>query len=916
MKRPLASMALSLLAVTISLSATLQAAPKKAPPAPSAADIKKVEAALPKTAPAKPIKARKILVFSLCKAYYHRVIPLAKIAFEKLGKKTGAYKVVLSDDPAAFTTENLKNFDAILFNNPTATPLTEPQRKAILDFVKKDGKGIIGTHAATDNFKDWPEGVEMMGALFMNHPWRSNGTWAVKLDKPNHTLNKSFGGKGFKINDEIYAFRAESYDPKKLNVLLSLDFSDAKTLQPLKNRKDARPNKDYAISWTRDFGKGRVFYCSLGHNNNVLQNPAIMQHYLAGIQYALGDLKISDAPGPFESIVTYQYGQPREKLMAIENAIRAAGKDPAALKAIEKKLLVDLQNPKTSRDGCVWLCRQLRIIGTEESVAPLATLLTDKERSHMACFAMQDMASPAASQALLAALDKTSGDVEIGILSTLGARREDKAIPAITKRLKDAKTSLAMKQAAINALGQIGTTESANALQAMKPCDACQAIWTEALLRCAQHLQRGIGARQAVGIYAKLYEDGRPVVTRAAGLRGLAQLNATKATPLVIKALSSKEFALRRVAIQLVATLPGKEATLRFAATLPKLESASQILLLDALATRGDQAAAPAVRTATKSKDPKVQLAAIRALGLLGNTDDVKTMLQWAGSEKGDLANAGTDALVILPAKGVDKLLISMLSPETSKAKQSEKLLTILTRRGAQSAVPVALKFLKEGILSGAATDALSKLAGEPQAPPLAELFAATNNAKTQASVIKIFAGVCKRTRKPDPLADAILTQAGKSPNVSRKMILTAMGRLRGEKALAELKKSLASKDDAEVKQSVKALSSWDNSKPVADLLATAKATKGPTHILALRGAIDLVGHDRDRRNKTKNVALLKQAMEIATRPDEKKQALGILGKFPCKEALTLAETALTDKALETEAKNVIKRIKKDLKIK
>ena len=253
--------------------------------------IKKITDAMPAKAAAKPAKPRKVLVFWLCDGFFHGSIPVGNKAFEIMGKKTGAFDAVVSDDMAMFTADKLKEFDAIIFNNTTRLNFTEAaRRKALMDFVK-GGKGIIGIHAATDNFYKWPEAAEMMGGLFSGHPWGGGGTWAVKLDEPDHPLNKAFGGKGFLIKDEIYQMKAP-YSREKLRVLLSLDMSHG----PTAGRKGNRADKDNAVAWIRQFGKGRVFYCSLGHNNHIFWDKAVLQHYLDGIQYALGDLKADATP--------------------------------------------------------------------------------------------------------------------------------------------------------------------------------------------------------------------------------------------------------------------------------------------------------------------------------------------------------------------------------------------------------------------------------------------------------------------------------------------------------------------------------------------------------------------------------------------------------------------------------------------
>jgi type 1 glutamine amidotransferase len=107
-------------------------------------------------------------------------------------------------------------------------------------------------------------------------------------------LTKAFGGKGFLIKDEIYMFEAP-YSRSSQRVLLSLDMSKPRNeKRGMPDKK--RPDNDYAISWIRDFGKGRVFYCSIGHNNEIYSNPVMLRYYLAGIQWAIGDLKADATP--------------------------------------------------------------------------------------------------------------------------------------------------------------------------------------------------------------------------------------------------------------------------------------------------------------------------------------------------------------------------------------------------------------------------------------------------------------------------------------------------------------------------------------------------------------------------------------------------------------------------------------------
>ena len=262
----------------------------------TAGEVQKIEQACPAKAKAAPAKPRKILVFWLCKGFFHECIPVANKAIETIGKKTGAFEIVTSDDMNMFDTKKLSGFDAVLFNNTTKLEFSDPnQREALLNFIK-GGKGVIGIHAATDNLYNWQEGAEMMGGIFDGHPWTGEGTWAVKNAEPNHPLNAGFKGKDFKIKDEIYRTKPLNLE-KNCRVLLRLDLTD----QATKSANGVRESdQNMPIDWIRNYGKGRVFYCGLGHNNEIFWNPAVLEHYLDGIQFALGDFAVDAAPAAAE----------------------------------------------------------------------------------------------------------------------------------------------------------------------------------------------------------------------------------------------------------------------------------------------------------------------------------------------------------------------------------------------------------------------------------------------------------------------------------------------------------------------------------------------------------------------------------------------------------------------------------------
>ncbi|MEF8788074.1 MAG: ThuA domain-containing protein [Planctomycetota bacterium] len=120
--------------------------------------VKKIKRALPDQPIADPSEERQVLIFTLCKGFTHNSIPAGTVALKMLGEQTGAYTADVSDDMSVFSEENLEKYDAIILNNTTRLGFKkESRREALMNFVKEDGKGLIGFHAAADNFYEWEE---------------------------------------------------------------------------------------------------------------------------------------------------------------------------------------------------------------------------------------------------------------------------------------------------------------------------------------------------------------------------------------------------------------------------------------------------------------------------------------------------------------------------------------------------------------------------------------------------------------------------------------------------------------------------------------------------------------------------------------------------------------------------------------
>jgi hypothetical protein len=266
---------------------------------------KQIDAALPAKAPAKPKKARRMLVITLAKVNDrvvrgHPSIPAANYALEQMGKRTGAFETVFSNDIEMFRPDKIKQFDAVCFNNTQGVLWDDPELKqSLLDFVR-EGHGLVGFHAAISTFvqhpvyDQWPPFGRMLGGTENGgHPWGPEDTYTFKVDDPKSPLTAMFHGQGFALTDEVDQLQEPALR-EHLHVLLSVDTSKSKPTHKLLPVREQ--DHDFPLAWIRMEGKGRVFCSGMGHVPDVFWNAPLLAHFLAGIQFALGDLKADAAP--------------------------------------------------------------------------------------------------------------------------------------------------------------------------------------------------------------------------------------------------------------------------------------------------------------------------------------------------------------------------------------------------------------------------------------------------------------------------------------------------------------------------------------------------------------------------------------------------------------------------------------------
>jgi len=598
-----------------------------------------------------------------------------------------------------------------------------------------------------------------------------------------------------------------------------------------------------------------------------------------------------------KQLAAYDFGGETGPLNTITQLIAATQQNPAQRKEVAAKLATVLGSgaPRGAKD---FACRQLSLIGTEEAVPALAPLLADDNLSHMARYALERIPGAAPDEALRQALGKVKGKLLVGVINSLGNRRDAGAVGDLAKLLADADPPVAAAAAA--ALGKIGPAAAATLTQALAsaPPGARPAV-AEGCLLCAEALLVQGKPEEAVPMYGRVRGADVPKPVRVAATRGAILARQAAGLPLLVEQLQGADAELFGLALALVREMPGPDTTKAVAAELGKLPAERQVALLEALADRGDRAATPEVLKLTQAADALLRAAAIRALVRLGDASAVPMLFQVAAGE-GDDAQAARATLANLPGQDVDAAVMSVAGSADAKLRRAA--VEMLGQRRVAAATALLLKAAGEADES-VRLAAIKSLGDAAEAKDFAALVGLMLSAKAPGELAAAEAAVAALSaRMPDPNAGAeqLAASLGQAGAEVKAAIVRALGRIGGPKALAAVRTVVADSDANVRDTAVRVLAEWADPAAAPDLLAIAKTSQDrKQQILALRGYIRLIGvGDLPADQK---LAMCKEAIALADRDEEKKLVLGALGGVPSAEALAMAVPYL-DGAMKDEA--------------
>lgn len=636
-------------------------------------------------------------------------------------------------------------------------------------------------------------------------------------------------------------------------------------------------------------------------------------------------------------VAVYAIGDNEKPLAEMHRLVAQGSAAPAAVKQMEQSFIKALEG-QSSLAGKEQICRHLMLIGSVASVPALTKMLDSTETADMARYALERIPGAAVDQALRDVFPKATGKVKVGILNTLGRRRDVGSVATLRGLLQDSDPTVTAAAAA--AMGLIADPAAAAALASarLKTSGALRIEVDEAYLQCAEQMVQKGDKKGAFAAFKELSAAPEPQTIRIAALRGLAVSGGNDAVPLLTAAMKASEPKIQGQAIRQLSTIPGAGVTTAMGQALAGLGELAKIQVLTALADRGDRAALPYFVGAAKGAAQPVRAAALLELGKIGDASAIPLLAETAARnvntiEARDLAelrtgglpnerqmgppggltevDAARESLYRLRGADIDKAILAAISSADPRVKV--ELIAATSERGIKAATGTLLKFTTDSDreVRRASLRALRNTAAPPDVPVLLALLGGTRSAE-RPEVVRVLSSALRRsdTASVDPVLSAYQSASDADLRGSLLSVLAQVGR---DESLPVLRSALKDSNPEIRRGGIRALSDWPNTTPMADLVEIAKSDPNAAfQVLALQGYIRLIGLP-DGRLPAETVKMLSEAMSLAKRPDEKKTVLSMLQGINTAEALAIAEAAAKDHEVAEEAKMAAERIRQRL---
>jgi HEAT repeat protein len=575
-------------------------------------------------------------------------------------------------------------------------------------------------------------------------------------------------------------------------------------------------------------------------------------------------------------------------------------------RAQEAELLKVLQS-NSSLEQKSAACRELCRVATKEAVPTLAELLDDDKLSHMARYALEAIPDASVDEALRAALGRLQGTQRLGVIGSLGVRRDTQAVAALSQLLTE--TDEATAQAAARALGSIGSASAADALKnasATMTEQTRQAI-CEGLLRCAEALQEANDAEASRGIYDHLRGlADTPLQVRAAALRGAILIRGDDGIPMLIEALNGPDYGMAAAATRAAMELPGNAITDVLMNQLPNVPAERQGLVILALADREDTRVAPAVLKTAESAAGPLQMLALRALKRVGGADSFAPLLKIAVDGDGDVTQAAMEALESLQDSSLD----AQLAKELLSAQGKSRLLLIdLARRRHTVAATQALWQAAEDddiAVRAAALTSLGTLIDADALPKLIARLGNTASGQEATALDQAIRDLCRRSEDPQQAAGQLAAELPKSDASVQARILDTLKIIGGPTSLQAVANAAAQSDDESLRdEAFRVLGQWRSTDVAPVLLKLLQDVNDQRlKVRAIRAYIRIARQfdmPDDQRAE-----MCRTAMKLAQRDEDRALVLDIPLRYPSPQMQAIVEDAVEIPALKDKAQYVL----------
>jgi HEAT repeat protein len=625
---------------------------------------------------------------------------------------------------------------------------------------------------------------------------------------------------------------------------------------------------------------------------------------------------VKDLPRLVREAAAIQTGQGREAFGGLERLVRESVSHPALRGPVEAGL-IQLLAPAATFQAKGFACRQLGIVGGNAALPALAALLRNPETAGLACLALTTYSPGKADKILREALASATGVSRLQLLTTLGDRRDRRAVALLARQALD--PDLDVAEAAIAALGKVGDQTARKAIAALRHSarpDLTPAL-TEAALRCAEALSASGERAAALAAYKDLLDNSDAPFVRRAALEALLRLDEEGREARILAALEGMDSILKPSAIAAVRTLPASISSEPFVSDLHNLTPLQQTWMIDSLAALNDPSARLAICVSLASPEKAVRLAAVEALGKVGDPSLVPMFANaLAAAKNAEESKAIQTALVNLKGgAAVDKAITAEVKHCSGKARAG--LLAVLARRMGSAANPVLFGEIqsKDPVIAKAAFRALAKTAEEGDAGALVEAVANVHDRDVRPEAENAAGQALLRIKNVTSRSALVRATLGRARTIaSRRALLRLLPECADERALAALQIAVGDPEPPIRDAAVRALAEWPDDSAWKDLAGLCSQAGDPTvRGLALRGLVRLAQEENVRPDTTL-IGRYHELIECARTDDECKLVLGAMAGAAHPDALPLAEQLLARPGARPEAEVAIRKIAEAVK--